>query len=93
MGGWQVRTRWVPASAQPWQADDFYSWAEVSVWLREQMGFDLPDCEPVLVAMNLALQVRNLLPRISDADAVRALVGEDLLRAGWAELVAEARAA
>jgi hypothetical protein len=82
-----------PPPLNPGKQTTFYSWAEVSVWLRQRMGFDLPDCEPVLVAMNLALQVRNLLPRISDADTVRALVGEELLRAGRAELVAEVRAA
>ncbi|MFC0532645.1 hypothetical protein [Phytohabitans kaempferiae] len=53
----------------------FYSWAEVAPWLRRAVDCDLPDEEPVLVAMNLALQLRRLAPRISRMDAVRALVG------------------
>jgi hypothetical protein len=52
-----------------------YSWAEVSVWLRERMGFEIPEVDPVLVAANLALQIRTLAPRIkhTDVDAIRRL--------------------
>lgn len=54
----------------------FYSWAEVSVWLRERMGFNVPEVDPVLVAANHALQIRTLAPRIqrTDVDAVRRLM-------------------
>ncbi len=52
----------------------FYSWAEVLPWLRERMGFDLPDEEPVRTVLNLALRLRALAPRIERMDLVRALL-------------------
>jgi hypothetical protein len=52
----------------------FYSWAEVGPWLRERMGLDIPDEEPVLVAANLALQLRALAPRISQMSVLRDLI-------------------
>jgi hypothetical protein len=64
-----------PPPLNPGCDTSFYSWAEVVQWLRRRLGYDLPDEEPVLVAMNLALQLRRLAPRIARMDAVRELVG------------------
>jgi hypothetical protein len=52
----------------------FYSWAEVAPWLREQLGMEVLNEEPVLAAANLALQLRALAPRISQMGAIRDLV-------------------
>jgi hypothetical protein len=64
-----------PPPLNPGCDTSFYSWAEVVPWLRRRMGYDLPEEEPVLVAMNLALQLRRLAPRVRRMDAVRELVG------------------
>lgn len=64
-----------PPPLNPGCDTSFYSWAEVGQWLRRRLGYELPDEEPVLVAMNLALQLRRLAPRVSRMDAVRELVG------------------
>lgn len=82
-----------PPPLNPGKQTTFYSWDEVSLWLRERMDFDLPDCEPVLVAMNLALQLRNLMPRLGEAATVQDLLGDEPLPGTWAELVADRRAA
>jgi hypothetical protein len=66
-----------PPPLNPGNQTTFYSWAEVSLWLRERMAFDLPAPEPVLVALNLALQLRSLMPRIGEAATLRELVGEE----------------
>jgi hypothetical protein len=63
-----------PPPVNPGMDTSFYSWAGVSPWLRERMGFDLPDDEPVLVATNLALRLRALAPRIRQMELIRALV-------------------
>jgi hypothetical protein len=55
----------------PGSETSFYSWAEVAPWLR-RAGYDVPSEEPVLAAMNLALQLRHLAPRLSRIDAVLA---------------------
>ena len=52
----------------------FYSWAEVGPWLRERMGMDIPDEEPLLAAANLALQLRALAPRITQMSVLRDLI-------------------
>ncbi|BCB79387.1 hypothetical protein GCM10022251_21780 [Phytohabitans flavus] len=64
-----------PPPLNPGCDTSFYSWVEVVQWLRRRLGYDLPEEEPVLVAMNLALQLRRLAPRITRMDAVRELVG------------------
>ena len=64
-----------PPPLNPGCDTSFYSWAEIVQWLRRRMGYELPDEEPVLVAMNLTLQLRRLAPRISAMQAVRELVG------------------
>ncbi|MDQ7902919.1 hypothetical protein RB614_00090 [Phytohabitans sp. ZYX-F-186] len=63
-----------PPPLNPGCDTSFYSWAEIAQWLRRRLGYELPDEEPVLVAMNLALQLRRLAPRIARMDAVRELM-------------------
>ncbi|MDT4986403.1 MAG: hypothetical protein QOI74_497 [Micromonosporaceae bacterium] len=52
----------------------YYRWSQVAPWLRDRMGMPVPDPEPVLAAVNLALQLRAMAPRLSRMDAVRALI-------------------
>ncbi|GIF72214.1 hypothetical protein [Asanoa siamensis] len=63
-----------PAPLEPDQDTSYYSWAQVSPWLRERMGYDLPDDEPILAATNLALQLRALVPRIRHMQLIRDLL-------------------
>jgi hypothetical protein len=63
-----------PPPTNPGRSTSFYSWAEVAPWLRERMGLDVPDVEPVLAAANLALQLRSLAPRIQQMDVIQKLV-------------------
>ena len=62
-----------PPPLNPGAETSFYSWAEVAPWLR-LAGYDVQSEEPVLAAMNLALQLRHLAPRLSRIDAVLACV-------------------
>jgi hypothetical protein len=52
----------------------YYRWSQVAAWLRERMGIAVADPEPILAAVNLALQLRALAPRVSRMDAIRALI-------------------
>jgi hypothetical protein len=52
----------------------YYRWSQIAPWLRDRMGMPVPDPEPVLAAVNLALQLRAMAPRVSRMDAVRALI-------------------
>ena len=52
----------------------FYRWSQVAPWVRERMGLRVHDPEPVLAAINLALQLRALAPRVARMDAVRSLL-------------------
>ena len=52
----------------------FYRWSQVAPWIRDRMGLAVTDPEPILAAVNLALQLRVLAPRVSRMDAVRALL-------------------
>lgn len=64
-----------PPPLNPNRDTSFYSWAEVSRWVRDHTRHDPgPYEEPVLVAMNLALQLRRLLPRLSQPEAVLNLI-------------------
>ncbi|GIF53159.1 hypothetical protein DFJ67_0219 [Asanoa ferruginea] len=63
-----------PAPLDPDRDTSFYSWAQVSPWLRERLGYDLPDDEPILAATNLALQLRALAPRIQHMQLIRDLL-------------------
>ena len=58
-----------PPPVNPGAAARFYSWAEVAPWLL-YAGHPVDDSEPVLAAMNLALQLRHLAPRLTRMDAV-----------------------
>jgi len=63
-----------PAPLEPDRDTSYYSWAQVSPWLRERMGYDLPEDEPILAATNLALQLRALAPRIRHMQLIRDLL-------------------
>jgi hypothetical protein len=63
-----------PQPANPELSTAFYRWSEVAPWLRERMNLDVPAPEPVLAAVNLALQLRAIAPRVSQMDAVRSLI-------------------
>jgi hypothetical protein len=63
-----------PPPASVSTGSSLYRWSQVAPWLRERMGFELPDPEPVLAAVNLALQLRAMAPRLSRWDAIRALL-------------------
>jgi hypothetical protein len=58
-----------PPPLNPENETTYYSWAEVVPWLQRK-GHDLPLGEPVLTAMNLALQLRRLAPHLTDLDSV-----------------------
>jgi hypothetical protein len=66
-----------PPPHNPGKDTSFFSWAEVAPWLRTRMRYDLPDEEPVLAAMNLALQLRDLMPRLANTAAVLSLLDPD----------------
>jgi hypothetical protein len=51
-----------------------YRWGQVAPWLRAHTGVALADPAPVLVAVNLALQLRAVAPRIPRMDMIRALI-------------------
>lgn len=52
----------------------YFSWAQVAPWLRDHLGYELPDDEPVVAATNLALQLRALSPRIRAMKIIRDLL-------------------
>jgi hypothetical protein len=52
----------------------FYRWSQVTPWLRDRLGMPIPDNEPVLAAVNLALQLRAMAPQVRGMDAIRALL-------------------
>jgi hypothetical protein len=52
----------------------FYRWSQVAPWVRDRMGLPVRDPEPVLAAINLALQLRAMAPRVSRMDAIRSLL-------------------
>jgi len=52
----------------PGPETSFYRWAEVAQWLRHA-GSPMLSEEPVLAAMNLALQLRHLVPRLTRIDS------------------------
>jgi hypothetical protein len=63
-----------PPPLNPGRDTTFYSWAEVSRWLRVSMGLPLPEEEPALVAANLAVQLRALMPRVPQARSLLQLL-------------------
>jgi hypothetical protein len=58
-----------PPPLNPGSKTEFYSWAEVAPWLRHK-GLDIPHVEPILAAMNLALQLRHLVPQLAQVEHV-----------------------
>jgi len=52
----------------------YYSWSEVLPWLRDRLGYDVPDDEPIIAAANLALQLRALAPRVRNLRLIRDLL-------------------
>lgn len=52
----------------------YYRWSDVVTWLRERMGVAAADPDPTLAAVNLALQLRALAPRVARMAAIRALI-------------------
>ena len=63
-----------PAPVDGWLSTAFYRWSQVAPWIRDRMGMPVNDPEPTLAAVNLALQLRAMAPRVSRMDAVRALL-------------------
>lgn len=64
-----------PPPLNPGRDTSFFSWYEISQWLRSDQHAEAGDIqEPVLIALNLAIQLRRLLPRLSHPEAVLALV-------------------
>jgi hypothetical protein len=64
-----------PPPLNPGMDTKFYSWFEIGEWLREHKGYgDAQPEEPTLAAMNLALQLRRMAPRISRLDAIVDLI-------------------
>jgi hypothetical protein len=54
-----------------------YRWTDVAEWLRTWLGLDPPGHEPVLAAVDLALRLRALAPRVTRMAAIRDLVPRD----------------
>jgi predicted DNA-binding transcriptional regulator AlpA len=52
----------------------FYRWSEVAPWLRERLGFDIPDTDPALVVANLVLQARQHRDRVVHMSALNDLL-------------------
>lgn len=51
-----------------------YRWSDVVEWLRVWLGVDVPGHEPVVAAVDLALRLRALAPRVSRMAVLRDLV-------------------
>ncbi|GAA1806103.1 hypothetical protein GCM10009682_29920 [Luedemannella flava] len=60
-----------PAAAGP---PATYRWAEVAEWLRVWLGLTVPGHEPVVTAVDLALRLRALAPRLPRIGVIRDLV-------------------
>jgi hypothetical protein len=54
----------------------FFSWAEVSPWLRRYLGCELPEEDPARVALDLVLRLRALAPRVARMDLIRRLLDD-----------------
>lgn len=63
-----------PAPADNRLGTAYYRWSPVAAWLRRRLAIPVADPEPVLAAVNLALRLRALAPRVSRMDAIRALI-------------------
>jgi hypothetical protein len=65
-----------PSPLNPGGSTNYYRWSSVVRWLREAMSVDLPDDEPVLAAVDLALQLRALAPQVDRIVAIRDLIAD-----------------
>jgi predicted DNA-binding transcriptional regulator AlpA len=65
-----------PPPVNPGRKTLFYSWAEVAPWLRQQIGLNIPEVEPVLALANHYLRTRSLEQRVNqpDVEELRPLV-------------------
>ncbi|HET8661390.1 MAG TPA: hypothetical protein VFM55_20630 [Micromonosporaceae bacterium] len=63
-----------PPPVNPGRDTLFYSWAEVSPWLRDRLAVPAPGSDPVLVAAGLAVRLRALAPRVPGMVTLRELV-------------------
>jgi hypothetical protein len=63
-----------PAPADVRGGRAYYRWSDVTPWLRQRMGVEVADPEPVLIAVDLALRLRALAPRVSRMEVIRALI-------------------
>lgn len=64
-----------PPPLNPGCETTYYSWSDVRLWLRSRLGLDPPGDDPALVAANLALQLRSLVPRVPEInELIRLLV-------------------
>jgi hypothetical protein len=63
-----------PPPLNPGMETAYYSWAAVGPWLRQRLGYPLADEGPVFDAVNLALRLRALAPRIGHMHLIRALL-------------------
>jgi hypothetical protein len=61
----------------PARASAVYRWTEVAEWLRTWLGLEPPGHEPVVAAVDLALRLRALAPRVSRIAVIRDLVPRD----------------
>ncbi|MDQ7903074.1 hypothetical protein RB614_00880 [Phytohabitans sp. ZYX-F-186] len=71
-----------PPPLNPGRETKFYSWTEVSAWIRRHTVLDVPLHEPDLVVANLLLQARRLAPRVRDGEVLSALLDLHLQPAG-----------
>lgn len=62
-----------PAAVDAGLGIRFYRWSQVAPWLSAYLGTPVEDPEPVLTAVNLALQLRGLAPRVARMEVVRSL--------------------
>jgi hypothetical protein len=63
-----------PPPLNPGRETKFYSWTEVSAWIRRHTSLDVPLHEPDLVVANLLLQARRLVPQVRDSGMLSALL-------------------
>lgn len=63
-----------PPPLNPGRDTRFFSWTEVSRWLRRRMGYEFPAAGVDLVVANLLLQARRLAPQTRDREVLGGLV-------------------
>jgi predicted DNA-binding transcriptional regulator AlpA len=64
-----------PAPVNPGRSGPvFYDWNEVAPWLRDRIGLDVDDTDPVLLLASLLLQARRLRPAVPDAATLDVLL-------------------